>query len=92
MSRGRLLCSHYVAFSLLTVFCLPTVRLFAPNTQAVATTIQQELNRNLPYIERSSLGAMLLVPGLPAGINLRPDVVKGQACVTSNWRNDGWCS
>ncbi|MDQ2947807.1 MAG: carboxypeptidase-like regulatory domain-containing protein [Acidobacteriota bacterium] len=38
--------------------------LLTPGTQAVATTIQQELNQNLPFMERSSLGATLLVPGV----------------------------
>ncbi len=38
--------------------------LLTTSTQAVATTVEQELAANLPYAERSTLGATILVPGV----------------------------
>ena len=38
--------------------------LLTPTTQAVATTVERELDANLPYAERSTLGATILVPGV----------------------------
>jgi hypothetical protein len=38
--------------------------LLIPSSQAVSTTVEQNLAQNLPYMERSTLGAAMLVPGV----------------------------
>ncbi|HWB95359.1 MAG TPA: TonB-dependent receptor, partial [Bryobacteraceae bacterium] len=38
--------------------------LLTTSTQAVATTIERDIGENLPYAERSTIGAALLVPGV----------------------------
>jgi hypothetical protein len=36
----------------------------------------------------SQTGATSTAAALPTGINLRPNIVPGQSCIDSNWRND----
>jgi len=47
-----------------TVDVTDQAQLLVPSSQAVSTTVEHELAQNLPYAERSTLGAAMLVPGV----------------------------
>jgi hypothetical protein len=47
-----------------TVNVVDSTPLLNPDSQAVSTTVERDLAQNLPYMERSTLGAAMLVAGV----------------------------